>query len=111
MTRQKHARGVKCGRPILQNVDGTDHNRRSDCAAAGNACRPDLKSRLRLHQQFASRLVDEKHDFIVYLPPMYDAQPDRRFPVLFMQDGQNLFDPETSFIKGNYWRWARPPTS
>ncbi len=65
---------------------------------------PDLKSRLRLHQQFASRLVDEKHDFIVYLPPMYDAQPDRRFPVLFMQDGQNLFDPETSFQKGNYWR-------
>jgi predicted alpha/beta superfamily hydrolase len=24
--------------------------------------------------------------------------------VLYMQDGQNLFDPETSFIKGNYWR-------
>jgi predicted alpha/beta superfamily hydrolase len=23
--------------------------------------------------------------------------------VLYMQDGQNLFDPETSFIKGNYW--------
>ena len=21
-----------------------------------------------------------------------------------MQDGQNLFDPETSFMKGNYWR-------
>ena len=63
-----------------------------------------LKSRLRKHEQFASRVLDEKHDFIVYLPPMYDAQPDRRFPVLFMQDGQNLFDPETSFIKGNYWR-------
>src|SRR5271167_1157577 len=67
-------------------------------AAAG------LKSRLRKHEQFASRLVDEKHDFIVYLPPMYDAEPDRRYPVLFMQDGQNLFDPETSFIHGNYWR-------
>jgi len=64
----------------------------------------DLKSRLRMHRQFASRLVDEKHDLIVYVPPLYDAQPDRRFPVLFMQDGQNLFDPETSFIKGNYWR-------
>jgi len=63
-----------------------------------------LKSRLRKHEQFASRVLDEKHDFIVYLPPMYDAQPDQRFPVLFMQDGQNLFDPETSFIKGNYWR-------
>jgi len=63
-----------------------------------------LQSRLRKHEQFASRVLDEKHDFIVYLPPMYDAQPDQRFPVLFVQDGQNLFDPETSFIKGNYWR-------
>ncbi|MGB9257057.1 MAG: alpha/beta hydrolase-fold protein [Candidatus Korobacteraceae bacterium] len=62
----------------------------------------DLKSRLRLHQQFPSNVVDEKHDFIVYLPPMYGEQPDRRFPVLYMQDGQNLFDPETSFCKGNY---------
>ena len=62
-----------------------------------------LKTRLRLHQQFASQVEDEKHDFIVYLPPMYDAQPERRFPVLFMQDGQNLFDPETCFTHGNYW--------
>ena len=63
----------------------------------------DLKSRLRLHTQFPSKVEDEKHDFVVYLPPMYDEQPDRRFPVLYMQDGQNLFDPETCFINGNYW--------
>ena len=63
-----------------------------------------LKSRLRKHEQFASRLVDEKHDLIVYVPPEYDAQPDQRYPVLFMQDGQNLFDPQTSFVQGNYWR-------
>lgn len=68
------------------------------------AATADLKSRLIKHQQFASRLVEEKHDFIVYLPPMYAAEPDRAYPVLFMQDGQNLFDPETSFQKGNYWR-------
>jgi predicted alpha/beta superfamily hydrolase len=35
---------------------------------------------------------------------MYETEGERRFPVLYMQDGQNLFDPETSFIKGNYWR-------
>jgi predicted alpha/beta superfamily hydrolase len=35
---------------------------------------------------------------------MYAAEPDRLYPVLFMQDGQNLFDPETSFQPGNYWR-------
>jgi predicted alpha/beta superfamily hydrolase len=65
---------------------------------------PDLKSRLRKHTQFASKLVDEKHDFLVYLPAMYEAEPDRRYPVLYMQDGQNLFDPATSFQPGNYWR-------
>lgn len=63
-----------------------------------------LNSRLRKHEQFASTLLDEKHDFIVYVPPMYDAEQDRRYPVLYMQDGQNLFDPQTSFIHGKYWR-------
>jgi enterochelin esterase-like enzyme len=43
------------------------------------------------------------HDVLVYLPLGYDSQPQSRYPVLYMQDGQNLFDPETSYIKGNYW--------
>jgi predicted alpha/beta superfamily hydrolase len=63
-----------------------------------------LAARLNKHQQFVSKLVEERHDLVVYLPPMYEAEGERRFPVLYMQDGQNLFDPETSFIKGNYWR-------
>src|SRR5262249_9126728 len=29
----------------------------------------------------------------IWLPPDYDAYPDRRFPVIYMHDGQNLFDP------------------
>lgn len=65
---------------------------------------PSLKSRLRKRLQFPSRLIKERHDLIIYVPPLYDAEPDRRYPVLFMQDGQNLFDPETSFVKGNHWR-------
>jgi predicted alpha/beta superfamily hydrolase len=63
-----------------------------------------LAARLNKHQQFVSKVVEERHDLVVYLPPMYEAEGARRFPVLYMQDGQNLFDPETSFIKGNYWR-------
>ena len=63
-----------------------------------------LKSRLRLHQQFPCELMEEKRDFIVYLPPMYGAEPERRYPTLYLQDGQNLFDPDTSFILGKYWR-------
>jgi len=76
----------------------------SDMKTAPVAAPGELKSRLRLHQHFPSQLEDEQRDFIVYLPPIYDAQPERRFPVLYMQDGQNLFDPETSFVKGTYWR-------
>ena len=68
------------------------------------AAQSDLKARLFKHQQFESALIDDQHDFIVYVPPTYAVEQDRLFPVLFMQDGQNLFDPDTSFIKGNYWR-------
>jgi len=68
------------------------------------AAASDLKSRLFKHEQFESALIDDKHDFVVYVPPSYALERERMFPVLFMQDGQNLFDPDTSFIKGNYWR-------
>ena len=39
----------------------------------------------------------------LYLPRAYDEEPDRRFPVLYMLDGQNVFlDSEASF--GRSWR-------
>ncbi len=40
-------------------------------------------------------------DLTVYLPPSY-ARGERHYPVLYMQDGQNLFDPEESFAGS--WR-------
>jgi predicted alpha/beta superfamily hydrolase len=33
----------------------------------------------------------------VWLPPGYATDPARRHPVLYMHDGQNLFDPATSY--------------
>ncbi|RKH56797.1 alpha/beta hydrolase-fold protein [Corallococcus llansteffanensis] len=36
-------------------------------------------------------------DVIVWLPPGYDADTQRRYPVLYMHDGQNLMDVVTSF--------------
>lgn len=42
----------------------------------------------------------------VYLPPGYDDDESREFPLLILNDGQNLFDPETSFIPGRTWRVA-----
>jgi predicted alpha/beta superfamily hydrolase len=58
---------------------------------------------LRKHQGFCSRFLRNQRDLIVYLPPGYDQQPERRFPVLYLHDGQNLFDGATSFIPGMDW--------
>ncbi|MEW5844530.1 MAG: alpha/beta hydrolase-fold protein [Bacteroidota bacterium] len=35
-------------------------------------------------------------DIIVWLPPDYDKNKNERYPVFYMHDGQNLFDPRTS---------------
>jgi enterochelin esterase-like enzyme len=59
---------------------------------------------LRKHEKFPSLILKNERDLIVYLPPGYHDQPERRFPVLYLHDGQNLFDGSTSFIPGNDWR-------
>lgn len=35
-------------------------------------------------------------DIIIWLPPSYNKNKTKRYPVLYMHDGQNLFDPKTS---------------
>lgn len=40
----------------------------------------------------------------IYLPPGYDERDDPRYRVLYMQDGQNLFDAHRSYIPGQHWR-------
>jgi len=42
-------------------------------------------------------------DVIVWLPSSYDKDAQRHYPVLYMHDGQNVFDPLTSFL-GSDWR-------
>ena len=43
---------------------------------------------------------NEQRRFYVYLPTMYAEEPDRRFPVLYMFDGQNVFyDEDATFGK------------
>ena len=34
---------------------------------------------------------DEERNLYLYLPQSYDEQPDRRYPVLYMFDGHNVF--------------------
>ena len=51
-----------------------------------------------------SDMVGGERPIIVFVPEGYDSDPKRRYPVLYMQDGQNLFDPTTSYVPGKDWR-------
>jgi len=53
---------------------------------------------LRLHE-FRSRTFRNTRFLRVWLPPGYDdpSNAGRRYPVLYLNDGQNLFEPSTSF--------------
>jgi enterochelin esterase-like enzyme len=62
-----------------------------------------LHPRLRLHRAFKSSYLPDQRDVIVYLPPGYDEALERTYPVLYLHDGQNLFDGRTSFVKGRTW--------
>jgi predicted alpha/beta superfamily hydrolase len=46
---------------------------------------------------FPSEHLGNIRPLAVYLPPGYGGDPGRRYPVLYLQDGQNLFDPATAF--------------
>jgi predicted alpha/beta superfamily hydrolase len=62
-----------------------------------------LTGKFRMHEGFRSKFLSKDRDIIVYLPPGYETSL-RRYPVLYLQDGQNLFDGATSFIPGMEWR-------
>jgi predicted alpha/beta superfamily hydrolase len=54
-----------------------------------------ITGNIRYHKNFKGRSVLPR-DIIVWLPPSYDSLPDKYYPVLYMHDGQNIFDPLTS---------------
>jgi len=63
-----------------------------------------LTGDIRYQMGFRSQFLPNDRDIIIYLPPGYEQHPKQRYPVLYMQDGQNLFDGATSFIPGQEWR-------
>jgi predicted alpha/beta superfamily hydrolase len=55
---------------------------------------------------FHSAILGNDRDITIYLPPGYNDRDAPRYPVLYMNDGQNLFEPERAFIPGQHWRLA-----
>ena len=59
----------------------------------------DLAGELRLHE-LQSRIFRNTRMLRVWLPPGYSAPENqgRHYPVFYLNDGQNLFDPATAYI-------------
>ena len=55
-----------------------------------------VKGSVRVMRGVTGPRPDDRRDLLVYLPPSYDTGR-RRYPVVYMHDGQNLFDRATSF--------------
>ncbi|HEX3016935.1 MAG TPA: alpha/beta hydrolase-fold protein [Caproicibacter sp.] len=48
---------------------------------------------------FYSKELNNYRNIRIYLPQSYETELDKRYPVLYMHDGQNLFDPADSPFK------------
>src|SRR3954464_15479459 len=56
-----------------------------------------LTGNIQSHRSFPSKILKNRRDILVYLPPGYRRFSNRRYPVLYLHDGQNVFDAATSF--------------
>jgi len=63
------------------------------CSIAGMA-----QSKVEMIKDFKSKFV-ARRNVEVYLPAAYFTDPKAKFPVLYMQDGQNVFNTETAMNK------------
>lgn len=69
---------------------------------------PVSRGNLWLHE-LRSRVFGNTRLVRVWLPPDYDGWGDTRYPVLYLNDGQNLFDPATAFA-GVHWQVGETAT-
>lgn len=63
-----------------------------------------LHGKLHKRSDFSSRILAGRRELVVCLPPGYDENPLRRYPVMYFHDAQNVFEAHTAFIPGNYWQ-------
>src|SRR5688500_18052475 len=68
-------------------------------------CKSTVNGDLRIHQ-LASNIFNNTRSIRVLLPPGYDAAENRgkRYPVLYMLDGQNVFDACLSNVSHTEWQ-------
>ena len=63
---------------------------------------PGISGQVFIHRGLRSHHLGNERDLAIYLPPCYGHELGRRYGVLYMQDGQNVFDARTSAF-GTKW--------
>lgn len=73
--------------------------------ASGKITKPEptLSGDIRFHRGFRSNQLANTRDIAVWLPPDYEKRAGTRYPVLYLHDGQNVFDRATAAF-GVEWR-------
>lgn len=56
-----------------------------------------LTGNIQEHRGFRSKILGNRRNVLVYLPRGYRRFSRRTYPVLYLQDGQNIFDAATAF--------------
>ena len=56
-----------------------------------------LTGNIKRHRAFPSKVLGNRRDVLVYLPPGYRRFSTTDYPVLYLHDGQNVFDAATAF--------------
>ncbi len=65
----------------------------------------EIVGKVEYHKDVFSPILNNKRDIVVWLPTSYNPikNPEKRYPVLYMHDGQNIMDPKTAYV-GKDWR-------
>jgi predicted alpha/beta superfamily hydrolase len=66
-------------------------------APKGDPFHGQITGEVKYHRNFKGNGLLPR-DIIVWLPPSYEHEEHKRYPVLYAHDGQNLFDPSTSAL-------------
>jgi len=82
--------------------------RKLKAKADASAALPVQVGNMWLHE-LNSRVFGNTRLLRVWLPPDYDGWGANRYPILYLNDGQNLFDPATAFA-GVHWQVGETAT-
>ena len=64
-----------------------------------------------LETNLPSKFFAENRGLHIYLPPSYAAEPRRRYPVLYLHDGQNVFSSAGTNIAFGWGNWELDQTA